>query len=1196
MPEPRPILRFLVLVTVLVFLSGWLGAIAQPAEAQQTVALSGRVTDTAGQAVPDAVVDLFRQPGYIWTDGLNTDGSGVYRFSVPSGTYVLEVRPPGPFIARRQELTLSTNTTQNIVLETGVTLSGQVSGPGGQPPSWVYLSVQNDTGHEIGFAWTGDGRYSLGVPPGTYQLVASSDFPEQRLAGVAVPHNTVLNISLEAGIVLEGKVVDDEGRPVPDVRICARLPAEQSWQGACSETEPAGDFRLRVLPAMYVVTVTPPAPLQPTRRRLEVSGERVADLVLTVSRQPMPFVPDDPPKAALITISPPTAAGEVTLRGAAGSVPPHSAVVAITLDTGQFTTTQATADGSFTATLFAPAGTSILVKADPVGASVAQFATIDPAERDSEELLSALSGTILRVANPPGADISIGGAGRAARDRLPIWTFHGSIDTQTLAPGDSLRVRGTVRMDSPVLQGSNMLQVDTGLKLERLSDTDGSHLLRRNIAASIFLTPTGLPIERQGQFWDEGLNQGQDRPLVKTAPTQVEAELDFAFPLPPDLPAGYYRPLLNVYFPNIPAEHPPSRPFIRHMEEDLNRVALPIIKVGRPAPPSLYWILFLDTLSNGSRGVLAEEDADRFGVAQRILTQSETFVIPRLDAVSGQPLTYRLEPFAPTVSLANVAFGGPPISPRIPFRFPSGSLTVTIRRPDGRETALGPAPFVQSRLKSLADDEGLPLDNGGGHITDAYQLSTMDPRFNVTFSQDGLHVIAVEGTIDDIWGNTWTGGGTYDVHVGRVLALDTAVLPGTHFEVGDGFNPGLVVSPSMTAEVEARIQHIPHSDIDQLEERTIRGRTNRFGYFQPAGNSVVFDQPGEYRVDITATGRDDQGQLWMGSRTWGGVVAPVNPLIVAHGRRGIDAQDTIGPQWFFFDDILQNDITPHIPFPFQSGDVTWVEEAGAVDSSIPVMSFHDPSRQLTALLRRRGLSEYDGSSRVPLQEPGNFAERVVVGEAPLFSSQPDGIDPHIDPTKVDLWAYSYRSVQRPLSSASAKRLAKIPFRVRIGAFNDRYANQIGVGAHGDLPGEFKFQYGAAVLHGSALDQAHYAIHGSLFVLLPEHDPDGTRTFPPFQGNGGGPSGGPLFTLKGEDIDLFIHLTGVRPGSVLETGNTFALVGRLVRRCPQRWPTPSQLQMAVDEPSAGRRMKLVITMSQRITSSWISRGGTRSICE
>ena len=131
-------------------------------------------------------------------------------------------------------------------------------------------------------------------------------------------------------------------------------------------------------------------------------------------------------------------------------------------------------------------------------------------------------------------------------------------------------------------------------------------------------------------------------------------------------------------------------------------------------------------------------------------------------------------------------------------------------------------------------------------------------------------------------------------------------------------------------------------------------------------------------------------------------------------------------------------------------------------------------------------------------------------------------------------------------------------------FNERYANQIGVGANGDLPGEFKFQYGAAVLHGSALDQPHYAVYGSLFVLVSDDDPVGTRTFPPFQGNGGGPSGGPLFTLKGEEIDLFIHLTGVRPGSVLETGNTFALVGAI-------GPTlPAQVAYTVTAPDGSQR--------------------------
>ena len=1149
---------------LLVVLIGTLG-VAQPAEAQQTVTLSGQVTDSAGNAVSGATVDLHRLPDWVFVARQETDGSGAYRFSVPPGRYHFAVKPQrGPLIPQDMQLSLSTDTTRTIVLETGVTLSGRVTGPAGQPVG-AWLSIYDDAGQEISFGPANDsGHYSLGVPVGTYRIEVSSDaFLDTTVEGVAVTQDTVLNITLESGVSLEGRVVDDKGQSVPDAQVCVHLPAAQRWERTCSRTAPEGSFRLGpVLPAMYVVTVVPPAPLQPTRRQLKVSGEQMVDLVLTVSRDFIPFVPDDPPKAALISISPPTEAGEVTVTGAAGCVAPHSAVVAITLDTGQFTTTQAMADGSFTATLFAPAGTSILVKADSIGASVAQFAAIDPAERDSEELLSALPGTIVRVADPPGTGIPIGGAGRAARNQLPVWTFHGSLNTQTFAPGDSLRVRGTVRVDSPAVQGVDALQVGTNLTLERLSDTDGSHLLRRNIAASIFLTPTGLPIERQGQFWDEGLNQGQDGPLAKTAPTQVEAELDFAFPLPPDLPAGYYRPLLNVYFPNMPAEHPPSRPFIKHMEENVNRVDLPIIKVGRPALPALYWTLLLDTLSNGSRGAVALEDADRFGIAQRILTQSETFVIPRVDTVSGQPLTYRLEPFVPTVSLANVAFGGPPISPRIPFRFPSGSLTVRVRQPDGRETVLGPAPFVQSRLKSLVDDEGLPLDNGGGHITDAYQLSTMDPRFEVNFAQDGLHIITVEGTIDDIWGNTWTGGGTYEVHVGRVLALDTAVLPGTHFEVGDEFNPGLVVSPSMTAEVEVRLQHVPHSDISLLEERTIRGRTNRFGYFQPAGNSVVFDQPGEYRVDIMARGRDAQGQLWTGSRTWGGVVAPVDPLIVAHGRRGIDAQDTIGPQWFFFDDIPQNGETPHVPFPFQSGDVTWVEEAGAVDSSIPLISFHDPSRQLTELLRQRGQDEY-GNLRVPFQHPGSFAERVVVGEAPLFSSRPDEIDPHLDLTKVDLWAYGYRSVQRPLVRVR-EEISEDAIQSPYWRFNDRYANQIGVGAHGDLPGEFKFQYGAAVLHGSALDQSHYAIYGSLFVLVPDDDPDGTRTFPPFQGNGGGPSGGPLFTLKGEEVDLFIHLTGVRPGSVLETGNTFALVGAI-------GPTlPAQVTYTVTAPDGKQR--------------------------
>ena len=41
---------------------------------------------------------------------------------------------------------------------------------------------------------------------------------------------------------------------------------------------------------------------------------------------------------------------------------------------------------------------------------------------------------------------------------------------------------------------------------------------------------------------------------------------------------------------------------------------------------------------------------------------------------------------------------------------------------------------------------------GGGSLSNIYQLTTLDPRFEVAFTQDGLHIITVEGTIDDIWG------------------------------------------------------------------------------------------------------------------------------------------------------------------------------------------------------------------------------------------------------------------------------------------------------------------------------------------------------------------------------------------------------------------------------------------------------------
>jgi hypothetical protein len=51
-------------------------------------------------------------------------------------------------------------------------------------------------------------------------------------------------------------------------------------------------------------------------------------------------------------------------------------------------------------------------------------------------------------------------------------------------------------------------------------------------------------------------------------------------------------------------------------------------------------------------------------------------------------------------------------------------------------------------------------------------------------------------------------------------------------------------------------------------------------------------------------------------------------------------------------------------------------------------------------------------------------------------------------------------------------------------------------------------------------------------------------FPPFQGANGGPSGGPIMVLKGEEIDAFVTPLAVRLGTILESGDTFSFSAQL----------------------------------------------------
>ncbi len=174
----------------------------------------------------------------------------------------------------------------------------------------------------------------------------------------------------------------------------------------------------------------------------------------------------------------------------------------------------------------------------------------------------------------------------------------------------------------------------------------------------------------------------------------------------------------------------------------------------------------------------------------------------------------------------------------------------------------------------------------------------------------------------------------------------------------------------------------------------------------------------------------------------------------------------------------------------------------------------------------------------------------------------DGAGAH--PDQIDLWSYMYSTAQRP-----GVRVREAINGDNIGGsywrFGDPYLMQSGNGRDGDLPGDIKFFYSAAVVRDDDTGDGVYAIYGASWVLLPPDDPEGARFMPPFQGAAGGPDGGPLLTVHGHEIDALFVPLGVRPGAVLEAGDLFRMAGPVM-------PTlPSLVAYTVTAPDGSERV-------------------------
>jgi len=834
-----------------------------------------------------------------------------------------------------------------------------------------------------------------------------------------------------------------------------------------------------------------------------------------------------PPIGSLISLSAPDDNHMTTVTGLAGATASNARVFVMNFDSGSVAVVDSDDQGAFSAEVFAPYGSQIIVRQDAQKLHLndeflnSGFFTHDQVVLGATQLFRQRDENPLTFDGTRVVELE-------PENPFPAWQLSGAVNSNALEPGDAFRVTGTLTILS-TLQENKPEPVVGCIQLERHTQQDGTQIIPRARFVSTFLTATGFPIERHMNR-TESFEPCFDVAFGKVSNNTWQAEIDWKFTIPESTLPGYYLPHASICcFSNLKPEPPPTE--FHFAQPGSGHFQLPLLKVGNAMPPRMFLHLLTDSFHNGSRGVNAIENRGEFNLTS-IAAQSDVFIIPMVEPFTGEPISYSLEPFVPQATLGERST---PTRRMAIFDLPSGEMSVTVEKPNGKKKFLGPAQISHvgmSTSEKNANGELLNID--GQHMTDALQLKTAGKAFNFVFDEYGLHIIRVDAAVDDIWGNTWTGSGTFEVWVANPLVIDTAVLPGAVFQEGDTLNTGVVVSPAGPASVTLTYTIAPDSDESRLEHQYVLGRANRFGHFQSHIPGFELDQAGEYRVDVTARYTDDQGGLWMGSRTWGGVVARKNPPIVAHGRRGADFLSEIGPQWFTATEIGIEGGNQHVHFPFANGDIQWLDEA---DAAVPVTSFQDLDGQLADLFRGRLHDE------LVIQPPGTLEDRILAGEIPLMSGRPEPVDAHLDPESIDLWAYSYRVSERPLV-----RVREMIGEDRIlpyWRFDEQYARQVGVGVLGDLPNEIKFQYGGVVIRGAALPRPEYAIHGSLFVLVPAGE-DGivSRTFPPFQGNGGGPSGGPIITFKGEDIDLLINLRAVRPGSVMEVGDTFSLAGAI----------------------------------------------------
>lgn len=1020
-----------------------------------------------GEAIADASVNV--RKGWTTESTLKTDESGRAVIDCNGCTVIADHVISGESFVSHEITPNASLALNRVELRRQVTLSGTVIVP--KMCNCIYSFNNLDTGHNIG---SGRGAvnglewpFEQVVPAGRYRIVVETSTWDQKLGRVAPSDRYLASVGVDA--------------------------REESVSG--------------------IIIAAVPSPGSPRFSKT-------------------------PPNGLLISGTPPAERGYSKISGLPGSVEPLVRLNVQNLQTGQVAEGASEPDGSFEVRLIAPPGSSVLVAQDRHAIDNYN----DPANLPGtviripieNEMLAISTGQRLngRNQNAIGSKSEVYGG----TDAGVAW-LSGTLDTNSWSQGDQGKIAGELSIYSRNVDEVSLPTFSTAdAYLELIIDEEGRQRAAGPENSSSDMTPSGLPIDRSEPSWREMIRVGTINfsGYEKISEGVAKGSWDLDYSVPEGTPDGIYQLVLTgqgwsmnpwvkgldtgkLYFSDIFGE-PSFHVSTIHGAARIN--------VGKVSPPRLYSTLLMNTFSNGVRGVVAQEDIGKFGISGHLITNTARLIVPLMNDSRTATAEYNLEPFIPLTAYSNKAWLHPP---KTPFKFPSGSLSMTLTYPDGSKKIIGPHPIVGSYQQKAKNDLGEDMHRNSNAPAIHLGLTTGSSDFLTSFNQYGEHEIVMSGTVEDVYGQAYDLSGTYKIDVAETLDFETGVFPSTPFEVNDVFSSAVIIQPGVPADVEIAVSLLPKSSKANEIKKTFRGRANRFGYFVSDETDFVFSEDGEYRVDYNISYTAPDGTLWMGARTWGSVVETPRSAIIAHGSRGSESNQE-QRQWYLFNDTA-SDRNAHFFFPYQSGDVMWTENFTEWNAAMTnIVTLEDGDGSLAEIIGNRDTTNLDVDSMRLYSTSGD--------------SGSNAIPPFVDPKNINNhWAYYYSGSGRP--GVSVREFVGTDTSSNgYWRFNTPYAYQLGNGYQGDQEGDFKFLFGGAVYRAPNEDFQYYGAYGAMWAMIPASDAQGGRVMPPFQGAAGGPSGGPLFTINGEDIDLFLHPQGVRPGSILEVGDTFSFSGQV----------------------------------------------------